>query len=114
MWFRQSRLQVHNGCNAWLNYSRLLARAPISLRSEQQSSLKKAQSRRHSEGIVTLFRAVATKSESFSGAPIRAKSEWPHAALNFLALEPLKFRKSVLPAAILFFAAVAFLNSSVL
>ncbi len=45
------------------------ARAPVSLRSEQQSCLKRTQSRRDSEGIVALFRAVTTLNEGFSGAP---------------------------------------------
>ncbi len=61
-----------------------------------------------------LFRAVATPHEAIAGAPGRAIAEWPHAALNFLALEPLKLQKSALPAAILLIAAAAFLNYMVL
>ncbi len=61
-----------------------------------------------------LFRAVATPHQAITGAPGRAIAEWPHAALNFLALEPLKLQKSALPAAILLIAAAAFLNYMVL
>ncbi len=50
-------------------------RAPYSLISEQQSSLKLPQARRHSEGIVALFRAVATPHEAITGAPGRAIAE---------------------------------------
>ena len=91
-----------------------LTRAPYSLINEQQSGLKLPQARRHSEGIVVLFRAVATPHQAITGAPGRAIAEWPHAALNFLALEPLKLQKSALPAAILLIAAAAFLNYMVL
>ncbi|ALZ74790.1 hypothetical protein ATY27_02805 [Rheinheimera sp. F8] len=82
--------------------------------SEQQSCLQLPQARRHGEGIVVLFRAVATSHETIAGAPVRAIAEWPDAALNFLALESLKLRKSALPAAILLIAAAASLSYMVL
>ena len=50
-------------------------RAPYSLISEQQSCLQAPQARRKSEGIVVLFRAVATPHEALAGAPVRAIAE---------------------------------------